>query len=166
MNWGRFRTVQMVAALGHWPEAVRYRTHFHPNSLLLTNYCHTYNRTRVDDPHRLDADADIPLFTLIRTQFRLFTLIADLDPDPASHQSWCESATTSLQILPGTPRLQFEPLQLLNSIFGADPDPDPSFSYADPACYTIQGCVSVPLYTDANPEPLLLCGSQINMMFF
>jgi hypothetical protein len=85
----------MVAALGHWPEAVRYRTHFfHPNSLLLTDCCR--NTTWVADPHHLDVDADpsfhfdadpVPTFHFDADLVPTFHFDADLDPDPASHQS-------------------------------------------------------------------------------
>jgi hypothetical protein len=64
----------MVAALGHWPEAVRYPTHFHPNSLFITDYYGTARTIRFADPHHPDRML-ISLFTLMRTRFRLFTLM-------------------------------------------------------------------------------------------
>ncbi len=154
MNWGRFRTEQMVAALGHWPEAVRYRTLLHSNSLLLTNYCRTYHQ---------DCGSVSPwcgcgslFFTLIRTQFRLFTLIADLDPDPASHHSWCESATTGLQVFQDfifkPSRLPCELLQHYKASFWASTASKFNLwcgswsrsifpSDADPDSFTIQGSI-------------------------
>ncbi len=72
INWDRFRTEQMVAALGHWPEAVRYRTLLHANALFITDNYGTARTIRFADPHCLNADA---LFTLMRTQFWLFSLM-------------------------------------------------------------------------------------------
>ncbi len=84
-----------------------------------------------------DADLDIwiRLFNLMRIRILLFTLSGS-----RSSSTWCESATSGLQTLPGSI------LNLHSSwSFDFDADPDPAFDFdADP---------NPAFHSDANPDP-------------